>query len=205
MAGGSYPINTHGRNQSRIARRLHRNALEVLRLAPDLSQQAPQLLFDLPRRHLAPDGPLGACDRLAQALLVERFEEVIDRVDLERAEGVLVVGRYENHRRHRLHADGLDDLEAADFGHLHVEEDQVRPESADGLDRLAAVGALGDDLDLRVVEQNLDALPRQLHVVNDDRPDTHLTLAVSSRKGSSMLTTVPSPGRAATSKWCAAP
>ncbi len=65
--------------------------------------------------------------RLAQALVGEGLEQVVDGGDLERVERELVVGRHEDDGRHRVRADLLQHLEAVHARHLHVEEDEVRP------------------------------------------------------------------------------
>ena len=46
-------------------------------------------------------------------------------MDLEGGEGVLVVGRDEDHRRHGVGADLFDDPETVEAGHLDVEKDQI--------------------------------------------------------------------------------
>src|SRR5262249_39657999 len=70
------------------------------------------------------------------------FEEVVQGVDLERLEGVAVVGGDEDDGRHPLGADRLEHAEAVQAGHLHVQEDQLRLGLGQGGDGLAAVGAL---------------------------------------------------------------
>jgi hypothetical protein len=63
-----------------------------------------------------------------QAIRLDRLEEVVDRVDVERLDGVLVVRRDEHELG--LHV-GLQeptgDLEAGQPGHLHVQQDEVGP------------------------------------------------------------------------------
>src|SRR5207248_6832058 len=66
-----------------------------------------------------------AFERALEALLVDRLEEVIERLDVERADRVFVVRGDEDDHRHRLDPDLLDDVEAAEAGHLDVEEDEV--------------------------------------------------------------------------------
>jgi hypothetical protein len=64
---------------------------------------------------------------------------------------VLIVSGDEDHERHALGADRLDDVEPVHLGHLDVEEDQLRGEVLDGGDRLLAVAALTGDLDVLFV------------------------------------------------------
>ena len=115
---------------------------------------------------------LGALQRPLEALGAERLQQVIHRVGVESAHGVLVVRRHEDHRRGvgpRL--DQLQHLEAVQFGHLDVEKHQVRRGLGDGLHRLEPVGALGHDLDFRVRRQHFAQEPaRQFFVVDNYRP-----------------------------------
>ena len=63
-------------------------------------------------------------------------------------------------------------LEAVEAGHLHVEEDEVRPELGVDRDRLAAGG--GDpDLQVLVLEHLLQRLADAGFVVDDEDPMTH--------------------------------
>ena len=68
---------------------------------------------------------LGARERRAQAGVVERLEQVVDRVDLEGAHGVRVIRRDEDRGRQDLGTERLQHLEAIDLGHLHVEEHEL--------------------------------------------------------------------------------
>ena len=68
----------------------------------------------------------------------------------------------------RLAACQLHHLEAVQLRHLDVEEDQLGVELADRLDRLEAVGAFADDLDVGVVSQVFaQQRARQVFVVHD--------------------------------------
>ena len=63
-------------------------------------------------------------------------------------------------------------LDAVHVGELDVEEDDVGPELLDQPERLAAVGGLGDDLDvLLVLEKVFDPFAEQRLVVRDDDRD----------------------------------
>ena len=64
----------------------------------------------------------------------------------------------------------LDDAEAVEAGHLHVEEDEVGTALLDQVDGLEAVLALGDDVDISsVFEQVGKLIPGKLFVVDNDR------------------------------------
>ena len=93
-------------------------------------------------------------------------------MDLERAERVGVVGGDEDHVG--IRADELEDLEPVELRHPDVQKDEVGLQVVDGPDRLEPVGALGDDLHVRMPGRVLlDRRARELLVVHHDRPDSH--------------------------------
>ena len=121
-----------------------------------------------PRRDARP----GSCQRLGQALRAERLQQVVDRVHLKGLDRVLVVGGDEDHRC--LAADQLENVEAIEFRHLDVEEEQIGLLFGDGLHRLEAVAALGNHLDIGMLPEQLSQQrPRQLLIVHDDHPQRH--------------------------------
>ena len=85
--------------------------------------------------------------RLGEPLFVERLEQVVDRVHLERAQRVLVVGGGEDDGH--VAPEQLEHLEAVSFGICTSRNSEIRRELGHGLDRLEAVAALGHDLDAR--------------------------------------------------------
>jgi hypothetical protein len=123
-----------------------------------------------------PDLRLGALQGGGEAAFVERLEQVIQGVHLERLQRVAVVGGDEDDRgRHRV-AQGLQDAEAVQAGHLHVQEHQVGAQLPQGAEGLLAVAAFAEDGDVRVgFEQPAQPLPRQRFVVHDEGADRHAT------------------------------
>ena len=110
-------------------------------------------------------GPLShlrarAFERLLEARLVERLEQEVQRVDLERADGMFVVRGHEDDGRHVVAVEVLDDIEAVHAGHLHVEEHEVGLLALDRLDGARAVGALADDFDVGLLGEQSDACGR---------------------------------------------
>ena len=81
--------------------------------------------------------------RLQEALAAERLDEVIERADLERRHGILVVGGGEHHFRRVPHR--LQHPQPRHLRQLHVEEHQIRLQAIDHLDGGAAVGRLARD------------------------------------------------------------
>ena len=65
-------------------------------------------------------------------------------------------------------------FEAAAAGHLDVEQDEIRGQLRDPLDRLHAVLGLADDLDRRVRRQQLpQPLSRRLFIVHEQGAKGH--------------------------------
>ena len=90
--------------------------------------------------------PARMVEGFAEALLVDRLQQVVERMHLEGAHGVTVVGGDKNgQRQSALLLQRLHYAEAVDFGHLDVEEDQVWLLALDSGDGRAAVTALGHD------------------------------------------------------------
>ena len=97
----------------------------------------------------------GLVEGLCDALFVEGFEDVVDSIYLEGFDRVLIEGGGEDNLWHRDLAveEFFDDTEAVETGHLHVEEDEVGIVLADQIDGFEAVFALGDNVDVGMIEQ----------------------------------------------------
>ena len=109
-----------------------------------------------------------------EAHVIDGLEQVVDGARLEGLDGVLVIGGYEHQHRQRLLRQVREHLEPGHARHLDVQEHQVGLVLLDGGHRLAAVGALRDDLEVGGPAQaQLDAAPRQHLVIDDDRADLH--------------------------------
>ena len=116
------------------------------------------------------EAPLGALERALEALGAEGLEQVVHGMGVEGAHGVLVVGGGEDHggrtRARRIHQ--LQHLEAVEFGHLDIEEEQVGGKIGHGFDGFEAVGAFGGDFDFRMRgEQFAEEAAGQFLVVHD--------------------------------------
>ena len=108
--------------------------------------------------------------RLLETIAAERLQQVVDRVHLEGLQRVLVVGGDEHDRRHPIGADLLDDAKAVAHRHLHVEEHQIGMLMLNRADRLLAVGAFADELDVFFLRQQPDdTLARHRFVVHHHR------------------------------------
>jgi hypothetical protein len=110
-------------------------------------------------------------ERLRQALLAERLQDIVHGPDLESLDCVLVVSRDEDDRDRRV--EKLHDLEAVEPRHLDVQEDGVRRELSGGLDGFQPVARLPDDRDARDSPEHLpqDRAGRRLVVDYKDPSD----------------------------------
>src|SRR5262252_891940 len=94
--------------------------------------------------------------------------------DLECPDRILVVRGHEDHRRHALRPDGLNDGKAVGSGHLHVEKHQIRLLLANQDDRFSSVSCFADETDLRLAaEQQLQPLARKRFVIHNENFQMH--------------------------------
>ncbi len=95
-------------------------------------------------RHFAavPAQQAGAVQALLQTLAAHGLEQVIERPGLERADGVLVVGGHDDDHRQRSRRQAMDHVEAAQAGHLQIEQHQVGLQQGDLGQRFLAARCL---------------------------------------------------------------
>ena len=109
-------------------------------------------------------------DGLGHALLVEGLQQVVDGVDLERLHRILVEGGGEDNFRQRnfLVEQLLDDSEAVEPGHLHVEKNQIRIVFLDQVEGFQSVFALSHDSYIAGILQEVSKfVAGELLVVHD--------------------------------------
>ena len=180
-------VAVRAREHQAVAREHHRNLiqLEQLDLAPMAHRQSPQRRHALEHRRrgerlllgLRAAGALAAAHlrgdaahRFVEALAAHRLEQVIERGDLERLDGVAVVGGDEHDDRRVVAAEMARDLETGEVGHVDVEERDVGLVLRGERQRLGAVAGHGDDLDPFVLAQQLlEELAGAGLVVRDQR------------------------------------
>ena len=109
-------------------------------------------------------------DRLLEPGRLDRLQQIVHRVHLERLDGMPVEGGDEDDvRRSAVLDEPVRHLEAVEAGHLDVEEQDVRRQALDDADRLEAVAGLRDHLDVaHLLEHVTQLFPRELLVVDDD-------------------------------------
>ena len=76
--------------------------------------------------------PAGTFDRLPQAVVVDRFQQVVEGIRIKRPERKLVVGRDENNLGHVAARQATQYLETIHPRHLHVQEHEIRRLLANG-------------------------------------------------------------------------
>ena len=128
--------------------------------------QRRQLVRQLAEPPLA-DPPLGPLERVAQPIVRERLQHVVDGLHVEGARRVLAERRHEDDCRPGV-VDHLGDADAGHLRHLDVEEEDVRPVLGDQLGHLARIAAFDDRGDVGVgLDERADHPPRQRFVVDD--------------------------------------
>ena len=107
---------------------------------------------------------------LRDPLFVERFQQIIDGVDFKRLHCILIKGGGEDDfgQRDFFVQQLLDDPKAVEAGHLHVEKNQVGIMLFDEVDSFEAVFALGDDVHVAgILQQVSEFVAGELFVVHD--------------------------------------
>jgi len=109
-------------------------------------------------------------ERLAEALLVERLQQIVHRAHLEGLERVGVIAGHEHDRRQMLRLQRAREVDAVQRVHLNVEEQQLRPLGADFLERGLAVGVLADhrEVPLGLAEFTQHSTARRFVIDDDD-------------------------------------
>ena len=118
------PESTSSSRPCDLEQQLHFRRLPL----PLLAQLADQRLQALGGERLRTQRFPCPLDGFCQPLLIERLQDVVHGVHFERLHRVLIVGRGKNDVRHLALAilQPLDDAEAVQPRHLHVQKHQVR-------------------------------------------------------------------------------
>ena len=126
-----------------------------------------------------------ALDDAREPVGIDGLEQVVERLDRERIDGVLRMRRHEDDRRRLApFAQVRRGLETGSAGHLHVEEDDVVGELPRQLDRFGGARRLADHPHVGMrLEQVAKLGSRRRLVVDDQRANRHT--------GTSSRTTVP--------------
>ena len=125
VALGLDPVDVLRSDKDAAVARGHDQPPQVAVIAAHVLQQRLQATVQIASLLLT-DPLARALQRRAEALVVERLQQVVQRMRLEGAQGELVVGGHEDHHGHTTDADRLQHVEAVDLGHLNVQEEQIR-------------------------------------------------------------------------------
>jgi len=116
----------------------------------------------------APDHCFGSFQCLLKPAPVKGLQQIVDRVYLESFQGILIVGGYEDHRRHLFSADSFDHFKTIHGRHLDVQENEIGGQLANGANGFVPVGAFADNLNVRIVRQQaLDSPASERFIVDD--------------------------------------
>jgi len=143
---------THGNDQATrwaVARlRLRRGRFDpVLPPSPLRLEALEQSEQPIPIRTLPADSRCRrVCNRPLKSLLGEGLHHIVHSVDLESLHRVIAVSGHEDDGRGRIGRDAGQNAEAAPVGHLDIEQDNLRPERVDRIDRPAHRPHLSDNL-----------------------------------------------------------
>ena len=148
----------------------------------------------------------GTGERLLEPAGVDRLQQVVDRVDLERLDGVFVEGRdeYEHRRLLRAFDEPPRHFESAEAGHLDVEEHEVRLVLLDCGQCLQAVARVRHDLHIvQLLELVAQLVAGELLVVHDHHSQGgHAVICSDARSsGTSIRAVVPRPGSLVSVSW----
>ncbi len=124
-------------------------------------------------------------ERGRQPLGLDGLEQIIERVDLEGAHGMVVVRGREDDARHVI--EPRQQIEPRTARHLDVQEKQLRSERVDARHGFAHIARFAHDVDPgKVREQAPQLTPRQRFVIDDER--FHETTSVARACGTRMRT-----------------
>ena len=131
-----------------------------------------------------------AIERGVETLGVEGLEQIIKRANLERPNGILVVGRDKNDlgRRRTSCVENLGGPQAVHGGHPDVEQHEVGPQRANAFNRLESVRRFTNENRVEVAgEQPSELVARVGFVVGDENAKSvgHVATSSGSTVGSS--------------------
>jgi hypothetical protein len=135
-----------------------------------------ELLKALGRTDGGIDFSFGALNGFGDAGLVKGLQDVVDGVHVESLYGVLVEGSGENNVRHFEFTldEFLQDAEAVEAGHLHVEKNEIGRMFLDEVDGFETIFALAEKIDLgKGFEEKGEFIASGFFVVDDNGVDGH--------------------------------
>ena len=188
IVGRADPVDIHQVQHVDAPFRADRNAGEMLAPGRERFEEC-----DDPVVHSRPFSFVEAQSRSGhrghQPFRFDRLQQVVEGVHLERTQGILVVGGHEDDDRDLLRRHGLQQRQTVELRHLHVEEDDVRGELANHVERGRPVAALaGNDHLGQRPQEPAEPPPRHRFVVHDQHAHDH----VSTSNGTTIRIDAPS-------------
>ena len=113
----------------------------------------------------------GAVDGIAQSLIVDRLQQVVEGIGLEGPQCKLVVSGDEDDFRHIATGQSSQHIEAVHARHLDIQEHEVGRVFTNGRQRLTSITGIPANLDaIDICEAQFESPSRQFLVVDDQRP-----------------------------------
>ena len=110
---------------------------------------------------------------LPESRTIKWLEQIIDRVDFERAKGELVVRGDKDHRGHRVLGYLLQNPESVQAWHLHVEQNDVGRLLLDHGHGARAVHRFADDFEILLDQEGAQFFPRERFIIHDQYANVH--------------------------------
>src|SRR2546423_1456148 len=88
-----------------------------------------------------------------EAVLIKRFQQVIERLDLKCTQGILIVCRHKDHDWHLFYPNRLDNAKAIDLRYLNIQKYDLRLELLDVTNCALAICGDAYHLHLRIAQQ----------------------------------------------------
>ena len=115
-----------------------------------------------------PDSLLRPVEGQFKPGVVERLEQIVECSRFESPQRILVVGSHENSCARQILSQHFQHVEAIAFRHLHVEKQQIRPQSPDCFHGLRARPALRHNFNLWIAAREHEEIAARQRFIIDD-------------------------------------
>ena len=125
-----------------------------------------------PTISVRPRSERGPRDGAPEPIAIDRLQQVVHRLHVKGANGVIVVCGDEHHEGHRRGVQCPQHLESVTSGHADIEEEQIRATARYRGDRFTPRPAFADNLHTRILlEQATDTLASKPFIIHDHRAE----------------------------------
>ena len=164
VADGLDPLDVDDSNEERAVVAPDEDAVAEMRGPLGEKRGERSAVIPLPRERAT-----DAVQRVGEAAIIHRFQQVVERMPIKRADGIRIKRSDEDSQRHPIDTDRLHDLQAAHLRHLNIKEDDVGAFAFDALHRFDAVRAFANHLEIRSVREQLPhSFAGERLIVDDD-------------------------------------